>query len=210
MANPGDSTPGDPTQAQTQVSVDPPLPPNPADPKQLEAWAQQVREKALRDRTMPAIWSWPMDPATGQPMAIVVGMGSDLTPTVPFGNVTIQSTVMRPVSNESLSKVIEEGDAVQKAAEYLVGTNRRLIQYAVDPQSIVTHPVTGEPFDVQAAAQASPPGTNPGNLGGQPPAGTTPSPSSPPPAPAPAAQPAAPASPPPAQTGGGDSGVSAG
>lgn len=132
--------------------------------KQEEAHAAAVREKALRDRTLSAIQSWPTD-ADGNPMAVFVGMASDLVPTVPFGNVTIQATIMRPVpigqpiDEGELTQDIENARAVQKAAGYVVGTERRLLQWALDPASRIVNPTTGAEF------------TGAGETPGQPPAG---------------------------------------
>jgi hypothetical protein len=136
---------------------------NPNDAKQQDAHAAQMREKALRDRTVPAIQSWPVDPETGKPMTVVVAMASDLVPTVPFGNVTIQATIMRPVPTdraltpEELTQDIASARDVQKAAEYVVGTERRLLQWALDPASRVQHPVTGTDFTGQNEAMGQPP-----------------------------------------------------
>lgn len=136
---------------------------NANDAKQQEAHAAQMREKGLRDRTVPAIQSWPVDPETGKPMTVVVAMASDLVPTVPFGNVTIQSTIMRPVPTdraltpEELSQDIASAREVQKVAEYVVGTERRLLQWALDPASRVQNPVTGEGFTGQNEAMGQPP-----------------------------------------------------
>lgn len=120
--------------------------------KQGEAQAAQVREKAIKDRTLPQIQSWPVDPETGKPMTVFVAMASDLVPTVPFGNVTIQSTIMRPVpAGEAvdlaeLTQDIENGRQIQKAVEYIVGTERRLLQWALDPQARIQSPTTGAEF----------------------------------------------------------------
>lgn len=144
-----------------------------ADPtKQAEAHGQQLKEKAAREQlSRIVIHQWPMD-ESGRPMAIVMGAGSDLVPTVQFGNVCIGPvTIMRPVSNESLERVIEEGQAVQKAAEYIVGTERRLLQWSIDPSSRITHPTTGAEFtgDAQpAVAQgAAEPAGAPASPGGE-------------------------------------------
>lgn len=136
---------------------------NPQDAKQQEAHAAQVREKALKDRTVPQIQSWPIDPESGKPMAVVVAMASDLVPTVPFGNVTIQSTIMRPVPTdrdltpEELTHDIAAARDIQKVAEYVVGTERRLLQWALDPSSRVQHPVSGVAFTGQGETVGQPP-----------------------------------------------------
>jgi hypothetical protein len=96
------------------------------------------------------VHQWPHD-ADGQPMAIVIGSGSDLIPTVQYGNVLVGPvTIMRPVSNDP-ALLIEEAAFVQDAAAYVVATRRRLLQYALDPSSRVEHPMTGEAFDPASA-----------------------------------------------------------
>lgn len=133
------------------------------DTKQNEAHAAAVREKALKDRTVPQIMSWPVDPETGKPMTVAVSMASDLVPTVAFGNVTIQTTVMRPLpidrdlTDEELTQDIANIRKVQKVAEYVVGTERRLLQWALDPSSRVQHPVSGEAFTGEGETVGQPP-----------------------------------------------------
>lgn len=128
--------------------------------KQAEHHQQKLTEKAAREQLRGIqINSWPHD-AEGNPMAIVIGAGSDLVPTVQFGNVVIGPvTIMRPVSNESIERVTEEASAVQKAVEYVVGTERRLLQYALDPASRIQHPITGQEAAAppQVAQQTSQP-----------------------------------------------------
>lgn len=145
--------------------------PDPASAKQQEAHAAGVREKALKDRTVPQIQSWPVDPVTGKPMTVVVAMASDLIPTVAFGNVTLQATIMRPVpvgeavDQSELAIDIENARQIQKAAEYVVATERRLLQWALDPGARVQNPVTGTEFTGQGETfgqPAVPPGQAPG------------------------------------------------
>lgn len=123
---------------------------------EAEEHAKQLQQKAAREQMRGIqINSWPHD-ADGNPMAIVMGAGSDLVPTVTFGNVCVGPvTIMRPVSNESLERVIEEAQAVQKAAEYVVGTERRLLQWATDPASRIQHPTTGQEFTGQDGSPAA-------------------------------------------------------
>lgn len=143
--------------------------PNPTDPKQQEAHAVAVREKGIRDRTLPVVQSWPVD-EEGKPMTVIVAMASDLVPTVPFGNVTIQSTIMRPakvgeeISDADLAVDIVNARKVQKAAEYVVGTERRVLQWALDPATRVTHPTTAAAFTGEGEQL----GQNPGNVGAEP------------------------------------------
>lgn len=131
--------------------------------KQQEAHAAAVREKALKDRTVPQVMSWPVDPETGKPMTVAVSMAADLVPTVAFGNVTIQTTIMRPLpvdrdlTDAELEQDITNVRKVQKAAEYVVGTERRLLQWALDPSSRVQHPTTGEGFTGEGEAVGQPP-----------------------------------------------------
>jgi hypothetical protein len=158
--------------------------PNPHDGKQQEAHANTAREKAIKGTGGPQVLSWPVDP-DGNPMNIVMATAADLIPTVAFGNVTLQATIMRPVvqgvalTDEELAPDIDNARRVLKAAEYVVGTERRLVQWALDPASRIVNPATGEEFT--GAGEAA---------GGAPiPAPTTPGPApTPPVAGAPATQ----------------------
>lgn len=90
-----------------------------------------------------AVMSWPTD-AEGNPMAIVGGASSDLMPTVQFGNVLVGPvTILRPVPNGTLEEIIEAGRQTQRAAEFIVGAERRAIQWALDPASRVINPANG-------------------------------------------------------------------
>lgn len=120
----------------------------PADAQaQAEAHAQQVREKAAREENvMQAVAGmfmngYPRD-EEGKPMAIVGGQASDLVPTVPFGNVNIgPCLVLRPVPNhDDLNLLAMEARIVQMLAQYVVGTERRLIQWATDPSTRIQRP----------------------------------------------------------------------
>lgn len=141
---------------------------------EAEVHAAQLKEKSAREQMRGIqINSWPHD-AEGNPMAIVIGAASDLVPTVQFGNVCVgPATIMRPVTNDSMEDVIASAREVQKAAEYIVGTERRILQWALDPASKVTHPVTGAEFkgdDVAAqAASSEPVGAKPSSTGDSPP-----------------------------------------
>jgi len=111
----------------------------------------------------PGVIGWPVD-ADGNPMAIVTGTASDLVPTVQFGNLMVGPvTIVRPVSNESLESVIESAREVQKAAEVVCGSERRIIQWALDPSTKIVNPANGqvmtgtEPGIQQPAEQTQPP-----------------------------------------------------
>jgi hypothetical protein len=101
--------------------------------------------------------SWPHD-ANGEPMAIVSGTASDLIPTVQFGNVLVGPvTITRPVSNESLEKIIKEAAATQKAAEAVCGSERRIIEWGLDPSKKIANPATGAQMGPVASAPPQPP-----------------------------------------------------
>lgn len=128
---------------------------------------------------------WPQD-ADGNYLAIVTGTASDLIPTVQFGNVLIGPvSIARPVAATTLADIILHARDTQKAAEYVVGAERRLAQWAVEPSSRVINPATGVAFN-GAGEQM---GMKPDNLGAASPAGDYPAPEDPP-APAPAPVPA--------------------
>jgi hypothetical protein len=89
------------------------------------------------------LMQWPCD-AEGNPMAIVSGCASDLIPTVQFGNLLVGPvTIMRPVSNESLESVIEDAKKTQQAAEFVCGSERRIINWNLDPSTKIINPATG-------------------------------------------------------------------
>jgi hypothetical protein len=91
-------------------------------------------------------------------MTVVIGAASDLVPTVPFGNVQIGPvTIMRPVVADNDEALLEETRKVQKMAEYVVGSERRIIQWATDPTTRITNPATGQVLDPAAGAPAEPP-----------------------------------------------------
>lgn len=90
--------------------------------------------------TMPTIASWPVD-ADGNPMAIVCGAASDLIPTVQYGNILIGPVaIMRPVPNGTDDEVAASARAVQKITEHVVATERRIIDYALDPSTKIQKP----------------------------------------------------------------------
>lgn len=88
--------------------------------------------------------SLPYD-AEGNPMAIVIGTASDLVPTVQFGNILVGPvSIIRPVPNGTMEEITAAAREVQKATEFVVGAERRIIQWALDPSSRVVNPSTGE------------------------------------------------------------------
>lgn len=115
---------------------------------QAESHGQRLKEKGARETGLPSIMAWPTD-ADGNPMTVVVGAASDLVPTVQFGNVQIGPvTIMRPVVDDGDdAKLIEQARFVQKMAEFVVGAERRIIQWATNPASRVINPATGEALD---------------------------------------------------------------
>lgn len=118
--------------------------------------------------------------ANGRPMAMITGTASDLVPTVQFGNLMVGPVqVTRWVEDDGLESVIESGLEVQKAAQAICGSERRIIQWALDPSKKIENPVTGAqmgpaaPAPTQAPAPPAPP---------QPPVMAPPAPSAAPPA----------------------------
>jgi hypothetical protein len=112
----------------------------------------------------------PVIGVNGRPMAMVSGACSDLTPTVQFGNVlTGPVTITRWVEDDgddSDDFVLEKARLVQRQAQTIVGSERRLLQWAIDPSLRVTtpsgNPVEGIPHTpapptAPAAEQPAPP-----------------------------------------------------
>lgn len=131
-----------------------------AEEKAFTSEAEETRdtdeliEKAIRmafDRL--GAGGWPCSP-DGIPMTIVTGAASDKIPTVQFGNVVVGPVmIQRPVVATSLQDVIDAARETQKAAEFVVGVERRLLQWALDPAAKVRSPV-----DAQEAFSAPPAG----------------------------------------------------
>lgn len=117
-------------------------------------------EATHRQRSMqsaiPMPTTWPHD-ADGLPMAIVVGTASDLVPTVQFGNVLVGPVaIMRPVANGDLEQLIKDAQETQKAAEFVCGSERRLIQWATDPSTRIQNPANGTIVTPQGDVPAPP------------------------------------------------------
>lgn len=90
--------------------------------------------------------SWPHD-AQGNPMAIVTASAADKVETTRFGNVTLFASVTRPVPNGTDQELINHTRSVQRIAEYSVGKERRLLDWAIDPSKRFASPVPeGEEF----------------------------------------------------------------
>lgn len=103
--------------------------------------ADEISEHAQMGAAHSMPSSWPRD-AAGNYLAIVTGACSDKIPTVQFGNVVIGPVmIQRPVAAGSLQEVIDAARETQRAAEYVVGVERRLLQWALDPAAKVASPV---------------------------------------------------------------------
>lgn len=99
------------------------------------------RERAAQGAVAGMPSSWPQD-ADGNYLAIVTGSCSDLVPTVQFGNVLVGPvSIQRPVAVTSMQEIIDAARETQRAAEYVVGVERRLLQWAIDPASKIASPV---------------------------------------------------------------------
>lgn len=106
----------------------------------------------------PGITTLPIGP-NGKPMAIVSATASNLVPTVAFGNVVVGPvTIMRAVIDDCEESVINGARQALRDAEYAVGVERRLLDWALDPASMPVHPTTGERF------AAPPPGYDPASM----------------------------------------------
>jgi hypothetical protein len=99
--------------------------------------------------------------SNGSPMAIVTGTASDHLPTVQFGNVLVGPvSITRWVEDDGDESVIEAARSVQKMAEAVCGSERRIIQWAIDPSQRVINPATGAemaPTTPTQAPQSEPP-----------------------------------------------------
>ncbi len=94
----------------------------------------------------PGITTLPIGP-NGKPMAIVSASASNLVPTVAFGNIVVGPvTIMRAVVDDGDESVINGARQALRDAEYAVGIERRLLDWALDPASMPVHPTTGERF----------------------------------------------------------------
>jgi hypothetical protein len=94
----------------------------------------------------------------GNPMAVVVGSVKDTIPTVQYGSVQIFAAITRPVPNGTDEEIINATRQVIRDAEYAVGCERRLLQWAIDPSLKFHNPATGEQF------AAPPPGYDPNSM----------------------------------------------
>lgn len=114
----------------------------PADEKRPEATHRQRAQLGASG----AVQSWPVN-VEGNSMVIVTGTSSDLVPTVQFGNVLVGPvSIMRPIPNGTMEEIIEMAIETQRAVEYVVGSERRAVQWAIDPASRVINPATGVEF----------------------------------------------------------------
>ena len=123
--------------------------------------------RRVEQKSQPVVMSWPVDPETGEPMAIVTSNAQELAPTVQFGNVTLGPTgSMVPCRNdpETIRETMIER---QRDAQFVIGGERRLLAWALDPSLKVSHPSTGQqypgheeaaPATTEPPSQASEPG----------------------------------------------------
>ncbi len=80
-------------------------------------------------------------------MAIVSASARNVVPTVQYGSVTIGPVIVtRAVEDDGDQSVIEGARRVARIAEYVVGCERRLSDWAMDPASMPVNPSTGERF----------------------------------------------------------------
>ncbi len=94
----------------------------------------------------PHITSLPMGP-NGKPMAIVMCSASNLVQTLQYHNVSVGPvTIMRAVVDDGPESVINGAREAQRIAEYCVGVERRLLDWALNPESMPVNPSTGERF----------------------------------------------------------------
>lgn len=93
----------------------------------------------------------------GWPMAMVTGTASDLVPTVQFGNLMVGPvSVTRWIEDSGPESVIEGTQEAQRMAEAVCGSERRIIQWSIDPGSRIINPANGQQM-APAAATPQPP-----------------------------------------------------
>jgi hypothetical protein len=122
------------------------------DQKRPEATHRQRADMATATAMSPVIGT------NGRPMAIVTGTASDLLPTVQFGNLLVGPVqITRWVEDDGADSVIDGARATQQWAELVCGSERRLIQWALDPSKKIINPSTGQEMAPSAPAPAAPP-----------------------------------------------------
>lgn len=87
--------------------------------------------------------------ANGLPMRRIWATISDKVPTVQFGNVVLTAGAEEWIENfgtgiEGRQHRIDRTRELMKDVEFVVGVERRLLQWAVDPASKVASPVTAQ------------------------------------------------------------------
>lgn len=106
----------------------------------------------------------------GQQFVVVSCAASDLIPSVQFGNVLLQCTVTRavPLDDTGMPIIIDGQDdaiidvsrSIMRSAEAVVGSERRIVQWAIDPSLRVTNasgqPIEGVPYTPPTAPPAVP------------------------------------------------------
>lgn len=80
----------------------------------------------------------------GRPMVIITAGCTDTVPTVQYGSVKLFASVTRPVPDGSHQDIINATRALQRDVEVCVGTERRLLQAALDPGYKFVNPVDGQ------------------------------------------------------------------
>lgn len=129
--------------------------------EELEYWGKIIQEKQAREAGMHLPLNWPHD-VNGQPMAIAIGQASELIPTQPFGNIQIgPAAIMRPIPNSSdLNELAADLRLTELVAQYVVGIERRLIQWTMDPSLKIERPsqleIAGVPFKDWVMKKISP------------------------------------------------------
>lgn len=114
---------------------------------------QKRPEATHRQRVNLGASTLPIDP-DGQMMGIIQAGASDLIPTVQFGNVLLSCTVTRAVPDDGIDDdaLADQGRRVSKIAQTIVGSERRILQWAIDPSLKVTNPSGAPVPDVPSAA----------------------------------------------------------
>lgn len=120
-------------------------------PQPTTSEAPEIRDgdEIREDQVRTAIAGVPFG-IDGRPMAAISCAVSDKVPTVQFGNVVVGPVTMTRYiddlgdGDEGRQHRIDRSRELQRDAEFVLGIERRLLQWAVDPASKIASPVTAQ------------------------------------------------------------------
>lgn len=94
---------------------------------------------------MSDIMAWPVD-ENGRPMRIAIGSVTDTTKTREYCSVKIGHTIMQPIPDGTPEEKINASRRLQREVEYIVGTERFLLNQELHGAVMPVNPITGERF----------------------------------------------------------------